>query len=267
MRLFDIQTLLAAAGLYDGGLDGVDGPKTKAAVAMVLAKERPDVMLSVERFAVAAAQIILIKEGFEPGVIDGWYGHNTREAFNAWAFKNATGKVEKVTREKEPGYKPSKRIKLPTQAECGNYYGRPGPEIVRQLVNMPAPYSMRIDWNLYHRATTIRIHKKAAPSLEKALTAVRAHYGDALLRKLGLDRYAGAYFHRRMRGGSSWSMHAYACAIDFYAEPNGLRTRCPQALFCGPEYAEFVNIMVDNGWVSLGRAIGRDWMHFQRASV
>ena len=62
-------------------------------------------------------------------------------------------------------------------------------------------------------------------------------------------------------------MHAYGCAIDHYAAPNGLTTRAPQALFSGKDYVEFFDIWESFGWVSLGRAIGRDWMHIQAARL
>jgi hypothetical protein len=99
------------------------------------------------------------------------------------------------------------------------------------------------------------------------MTKALQHYGYPKIQELGLNRFAGSYNHRKMRGGSSWSMHAYGCAIDFYAEPNGLRTRCPDALFCGQDYIAWFDIWESVGWTSLGRAIGRDWMHIQAASM
>jgi hypothetical protein len=86
-------------------------------------------------------------------------------------------------------------------------------------------------------------------------------------RGTGIDRYAGAYTHRKMRGGSNWSMHAFGCAIDFYAEPNGLRTRCPQDLFCGSDYKDFLDIMEAHEWLPAIRLWGADAMHFQRARI
>lgn len=111
------------------------------------------------------------------------------------------------------------------------------------------------------------IHEKCADSAERALREIAKNYTLPTLQRLGLDRFAGSYNHRKMRGGDSWSMHAYGCAIDFYAAPNGLRTPCPTALFCGEEYKTFFDIWEAEGWTSLGRAINRDWMHIQAARL
>ena len=148
-----------------------------------------------------------------------------------------------------------------------SYYGVPGDAVRAQLVTLELPFSLRLDWNLRTSTNKIRVHRRAAPQLERALIAVRAHYGADGMRDLGIDRYAGAYTHRSMRSGSKWSMHAYGCAIDFYSEPNGLRTRCPQALFCGDAYQPFLDIMEANEWLPAIRLWGADAMHFQRARV
>ena len=59
----------------------------------------------------------------------------------------------------------------------------------------------------------------------------------------------------------------YGCAIDWFAAPNGLRTRCPKALFCGPDYKDFLDIMEANEWLPAIRLWGADAMHFQRAKL
>ena len=159
------------------------------------------------------------------------------------------------------------RSGIPSQSEVESVYGKPGAAIERQLVLLQFPFKFRLDFNLRQRTNKVRVHKLGAPQLEKALIEVFNHYGEARWRELGLDRYAGAYNHRKMRGGNKWSMHAYGCAIDFYAEPNGLRTRCPHALFCGAEYQPFLDIMEANEWLPALRLWGADGMHFQRATL
>jgi hypothetical protein len=126
---------------------------------------------------------------------------------------------------------------------------------------------MRLDYDMSTVVTRIRLHEECALSAKEALTEIYFSYGEDDLVRLGLNRLAGGYMHRRMRGGSAWSMHAYGCAIDFFAGPNGLTTRCPTALFCGREYVKFFDIWEKHGWVSLGREIGRDWMHVQAARL
>lgn len=156
---------------------------------------------------------------------------------------------------------------IPRQSELRRFYGHPGPEIEAQLAFANLPFSMRLDWDLGTKVRRLRVHKKCAPSLVAALTAVRDEYKEQGMAELGLDRYAGGYMHRKMRGGNSWSMHAYGCAIDIYAGPNGLRKRCPDALFCKPEYQPFLDIMEAHGWLPAIRLWGADAMHFQQARL
>lgn len=156
---------------------------------------------------------------------------------------------------------------LPKQSECGTFYGVPGPAIEAQLVYAELPFHLRLDWALGTTTRRVRLHKKCAPAFVAAMTEVWSKYGEQKFRQLGIDRFAGAYNHRQMRGGSSWSMHAYGCAVDFYAGPNGLKVKCPNALFCKPEYKDFLDIMEKHGWLPAIRLWGADAMHFQMARL
>lgn len=159
------------------------------------------------------------------------------------------------------------RDSLPRQADCPTFYGKPGPEIEAQLVMAVLPFDLRLDWDLTQRTRRVRLHRKCAPHFVAAMTAVQAFYSGGRMRDLGIDRFAGGYAHRTMRGGSSWSMHAYGCAVDFYAGPNGLKVRCPDALFCKPDYKPFLDIMERHGWLPALRLWGADAMHFQMARL
>lgn len=156
---------------------------------------------------------------------------------------------------------------LPRQAECATFYGQPGPGIEAQLIMAVLPFDLRLDWDLGTKVRKVRLHRKCAPAFTAAMTAVHAQYGPVKMRDLGIDRFAGGYNHRQMRGGTSWSMHAYGCAVDFYAGPNGLKVRCPDALFCKPEYKPFLDIMEAHGWLPAVRLWGADAMHFQMARL
>lgn len=266
MNKRDVQRLLAFAGYYKGGIDGIEGPLTRGATDLVLADDYPQ-LKSRSRRRVGAAQVILNDAGFEAGAVDGYAGHNTREAFAAWQFEQIHGKREIVARLPVSDFAPVSARDLPRQADVGAFYGQPGGEIKSRLMIVKLPFDLRLDWNLSQTTRKMRVHEKCGPSLLAAMVAVHDHYGAARMSDLGLDRYAGGYLHRKMRGGSKWSMHAYGCAVDFYARPNGLRMKCPEALFCGAEYRDFLDIMEAHGWLPAIRLWGKDAMHFQQARL
>jgi len=264
------QMTMAAGGYYAGAIDGDIGPISRAAIHRIEADFNPRYRFrptgSYEgRRLVGATQACLDELGFEPGAIDGWMGPNTSEALNAFLYRKINGRDEIVPR--DPLTSAPDGGAIPKQSEVSKIYGTPGSDIEAKLVTIELPFSLRIDWNLRQKARRIRVHRLAAEQLKAALIAVEAHYGLARMQELGIDRYAGCYNHRKIRGGSSWSMHAYGCAIDFYAAPNGLRTRCPEALFCKPEYKDFLDIMEAHEWLPAIRLWGADAMHFQRARL
>ena len=158
-------------------------------------------------------------------------------------------------------------ITLPKQSDVASFYGRPGPEIEARLALAELPFPLRLDWDLSKTTRRVRLHQKCCAPFVAAMTEVFATYGLPRMQQLGIDRFAGGYVHRQMRGGSSWSMHAYGCAVDFHAGPNGLKVRCPDALFCKPEYTDFLDIMQKHGWLPAIRLWGADAMHFQMARL
>ena len=277
MRNIDAQRLMAAAGYYKGKLDGLLGSESRKAAFKILDRHpnlvKPTSSWSNQRAAIAAAQIVLTFAGYSPGAIDGYAGHNTNEAFNDWAAQIGQG-GRQLGLEPVDTHTPVKSS-FPSQAGCVAFYGKPGlagsaedKAMQAKLVDVTFPFAFRIDYNLDQKATRMRLHSKCAESAQKAINQTVNYYGESQFRKLGLDRFAGSYMPRLMRGSkTTFSMHAYGCAHDWYAAPNGLTTRCPQALFCGEEYKAFFDIWEANGWTSLGRAIGRDWMHLQAASI
>lgn len=158
-------------------------------------------------------------------------------------------------------------IHLPRQSEVATYYGKPGLEIQSRLAMAVLPFALRLDWDVGITTQRFQLHKRCTGPFVAAMTEVFAHYGLTSMRALGIDRFAGGYVHRQMRGGTSWSMHAYGCAVDFYAGPNGLKVRCPDALFCKPDYKPFLDIMESHGWLPAIRLWGADAMHFQMARL
>lgn len=269
MYIQDAQRLLGAAGYYEGAIDGILGPKTNAAVSKLILNHYPqDHQIHVwtkERRAIAAGQLVLKYAGYEVGGIDGWVGNMTIGALLEWNHKETYSRRLNLS----PLGLPVNRIetRFPKQQNVVAFYGQPGIEIEHQLEYADAPYKLRIDYDLSKTRNRLRLHSKCIESAILAMEDIAKEYSATERVAYGIDRFAGDYFHRKMRGGTSWSMHAYGCAIDWYAAPNGLTTRCPQALFCKPEYKTFFDIWESHGWVSLGRAIGRDWMHVQAAGL
>lgn len=267
MNPHHIQMLLASAGYYRGAIDGQIGPMSRAAINRIEVNAKANRKgWSWSRRSIAAAQAILDAQGYEPGAVDGFWGHNTREAVTSWLSVQA-GTSAAVVRNPVPAA--PEPVAVPRQSEMANFYGTPGPQgtIEAALGYAIAPVPLRLDWDLKTTVTRLRVHQHCIDPLTKALQDIIDHYGEAEWRRLGLDRYAGGYNPRQMRGGSNWSTHAYGCAVDFFAAPNALRTRCPNALFCGAQYQPFLDIMQSYNWLPAVRLWGADAMHFQMARL
>lgn len=107
------------------------------------------------------------------------------------------------------------------QADLLAFYGTPGPDVERQLVNVVPPFQMYYDGTPISR---IRFHRKAAGALTAALQEIWDYYGhdQKVIDALGISKYAGAYNPRKVRGSKTkWSNHAYGAAIDLNASENG----------------------------------------------
>lgn len=274
MNKREAQTVWKKAGFYDGGIDGDIGPKSQKAMQEIRARHASDFTFkhdqrSTTREMIACAQACLNVLGFEAGVVDGRDGHNTREALSGFMYWLVNGEREVVSRVSVLT-RPTASVDIPHQREVAKFYGDPnrGEAYMRsRLTTIQLPFRMRIDYNLNQRTSKMTVHEKCAPSLYDAMVKVHDEYGITEMKRLGIDRYAGGFNYRKMRGGSSWSMHAYGCAVDFFARPNGLRMKCPQALFCGPEYRRFLDIMEAHNWLPAIRLWGADAMHFQQATI
>lgn len=149
----------------------------------------------------------------------------------------------------------------PTQAQCPSFYGQPGQV---ELKTITPPYQLYYD---NRPMKTISVHKKIAEPVMRVLTNVRTFYGETRIHALKLDDFSGCYNPRRMRGGSAWSMHAYACALDWNAADNQLKWGRDRARFAKPDYNRWWEFWEAEGGVSLGRTANYDWMHVQFARI
>ncbi|MCL5778312.1 hypothetical protein M1105_15110 [Limibaculum sp. FT325] len=135
------------------------------------------------------------------------------------------------------------------------------------LVRVPCPWPLRLAWESDTVVGAIAIHERCADSLARILARVRDRYGPAEIARLGLDRFGGSYAARRMRGGSRWSTHAWAAAIDWEPARNRLTWRRDRAMLAHPDAEDWWRIWEEEGWLSLGRARDFDWMHVQAARL
>ena len=127
------------------------------------------------------------------------------------------------------------------------------------------PFPMRIAWDRDQIITKITIHEKVHDAQHRCLVRIADAYTDSEIKRHGFDLYGGTYNPRKKRGGTSWSMHAFACASDFDPERNQLKWGRELAYLARPECDKFWRIWEEEGFVSLGRAKNFDWMHVQAA--
>ena len=151
-----------------------------------------------------------------------------------------------------------------TTAECLKQFGVPN-EQGSYLKTINLPYPMRIAWDTKTKVTKMRCHIVVADKFLKIFNDLLATYGYEKLVELGIDLYGGCFNFRKMRGGSSWSKHAWGIAIDLDPARNTLKETSKTARFARPEYAPMIDIFYKHGFISLGREKGFDFMHFEYA--
>jgi len=140
-------------------------------------------------------------------------------------------------------------------------YGKAGDE--SNLVYIKCPYSMYLSWDKSVRINRIRCHKLIANNLENSLNEIYSIYGQYKITELNIDSFGGCYNFRNKQGGTSYSTHAYGCAIDIDPEHNLLHWNNKRAAFARPEYKPMISAFERNGFISLGIMKNYDWMHFQ----
>lgn len=269
MQISELQAALTARAPELGlGTDGIAGRKTMKAVDALLEQVGaiPDAWSDARRL-IAAEQAIYAAAGIETGVVDGLVGEQTRHARKVWAARQANGgkpdpRVE-AWRDRLaptlPAAASAKSSPWPRQRDVRAFFGEPG----AHQVTLELPFPLRIAWQPDKTVSRFSCHAKVRDALSRIFTATRDHYGYERLKQLRLDMFGGCLNVRRMRGGSAWSMHAWGIAVDIDPDRNQLKFTRAQASLDDPAYAPFWTIVEGEGALSLGRARGYDWMHFQ----
>lgn len=282
MNVFDIQTELAARALYSGKVDGIYGPKTDRAVEAYLANQRVKAAPTWgdARQQIAAMQAICRERGIEVGDVDGLMGPQTRHAFEVYDARKANGwqkvaAVEEWRGATDEATKPSQptrpvvllsnvpRVKSPRQSRVPEFYGAPGDSRLQTTLRLP--YPQRLAWDLDTVVRSYSCHKLVHDAMEYVWEATLSHYGADGVKDLRLDLFGGCLNVRRMRGGTSWSMHSWGIAEDVDPDHNALKMTRKQATLDDPVYDPFWSFVYSTGAISLGRERDYDWMHWQYA--
>ncbi|AIX11871.1 hypothetical protein [Flavobacterium phage FCL-2] len=142
-------------------------------------------------------------------------------------------------------------------------YGKPNQQ-GSYLTTITLPYPMRIAWDTDTKVTKMRCHKLVADDFLAVFNDLLNHYGYEKLVELGIDLFGGCFNFRKMRGGSDWSRHSWAIAIDLDPERNQLEETSKTARFARAEYKSMIDIFYKHGFISLGKEKNYDWMHFEK---
>ena len=144
-------------------------------------------------------------------------------------------------------------------------YGQPNETGAGYLTVIQLPYPMRLAWDLDVKVTRMSCHKLVADKFLAVFNDLLSHYGYDEIVRLGIDLFGGCFNYRKMRGGSSWSLHSWGIAIDLDPARNKLKESKRTARFARPEYKPMIDIFYNNGFISLGVEKNYDFMHFEIA--
>jgi hypothetical protein len=266
-----VQTHLKGLGLFQGNADGAGSPALEAAVLAALQQRPGDIPPGATGFPPRRREVMLFQlickaKGIDCDPVDGFWGPVTQEAFDRLVHLLDRGTLPPNWRDDEPSDANPHAWPRDTgnQAAMKAFYGPPP---VAPTGRVQVPWKLRLAWD---KSTVIRhigCHAKVAPSLDRVLQKVHAHYGEAELKRLRLDLFGGCFAPRKKRGGSSWSTHAWAVALDWDPERNGLHLGRDRATLDAGDYDFWWHTWEAEGWVSLGRSRNFDWMHVQAARL
>ena len=287
-----IQQYLKDKKLYSSAIDGDAGSGTMQAVEKLLESEDSSLGYGWKRWdddrkLVATIQLMCQTQDIETGEVDGYWGQQTDYAYESYLYWLKNGKLPPLFRDNEeeeesieveteedmrettieaepraaaPAIIGSANV-WPTSGETAlkKYYGEPGSNLTYLIV----PYPHYLAWNTSAKVTRIQCHEKIHDSLDRVLNRVLEHYGEEKIKALRLDLFGGCFNKRKMRGGSRWSLHSWAIALDYDPSHNKLKWGRDKAAFAQSEYEQWWKLWEEEGWTSLGRAKNYDWMHIQ----
>lgn len=267
-----LQKFLQDEGHYKGGaLDGKMGPQTHKAVLAIMKEYGISTTgWTKSRSLIALEQLYYKSLKIEVGSIDGKVGPQTRYAREVFESKQTTtwrDTADKIAEVVQPKpvvtIKSVSSLKWPTQAQCTSFYGKVGTNQVQAIM----PYPLRLSWDLKTKVTKFSCHKLVKESIERVFNRTIDYYGYEKIKELRLDLWGGCLNVRKMRGGSSYSMHSWGIAIDMDPDRNQLNMTWKQASFSKSEYKIWNQFWYDEGAINLGIERNYDSMHYQFARL
>jgi hypothetical protein len=269
-----MQKFLKDEGHYkNGALDGKLGPNThRETLALLKEYKIPTKGWTKARALIALEQLFYKSLKIEVGAIDGKVGPQTlyaRETFEARQTTTWRDTAEKIAEVVKPvptvtvKVSTPKKTNWPTQSQCTAFYGKVGTNQVSAVM----PYPMRIAWDTKNKITKFSCHKLVKEPIERIFARTLDYYGYENIKALGLDLWGGCLNVRKMRGGSSYSMHSWGIAVDMDPDRNQLKWGKDKAVFAKPVYKKFWEFVYDEGAISLGIERNYDFMHFQFARL
>jgi hypothetical protein len=254
------QTILIDAGLYKGTVDGNFGKLSKEAAYKYY---NFPTSWTTEKLVTGVIQVAAIKSNIKIGEIDGLWGNMTQSAYEQLLKKDSL-------HIKKPDVSQAIDVKKryndwPKQDynSMVKFYGAVG----TNQTSLQLPYEMILAWDLDCKVTKITCHEKVHDSLKRIFQNTLDHYGLETIKELRLNRFGGCINVRKMRGGSSWSIHSWGAAIDIDPDRNQLKWGKDKAFLARSEYEPFWKIVEAEGGVSLGRLRNYDYMHTQFANL
>lgn len=215
-------------------------------------------------------QLFLQSAGYKIPYVDGAFGPTTERETIKFQLKNGLKpdgivgpKTWKFVTNVSTNTPLSQRWPKQDYNSMVNFYGPVG----ENQTQLEVPYKLKLAWAPSTTLTKVTCHQKVAKSLYTIFENTLKTYGEKEISKLNLDVFGGCLNVRRMRGGSSWSQHAWGCAVDIDPDNNQLKWGKDRAWLARPVYNDFWKIVEKEGWNSLGRSRGYDYMHFSAVSM
>lgn len=236
-----LQGKLSKSEKFAGAQDGILGPQTLAGIDGLVVVPKH---WSKKRKATGAVQYFLVKDGYDVGQIDGYWGPQTD---SAWlAHKGSLPTV--VTADEWP---------TTDYDDLVYKYGLPGTNQAR----VTSPYPLYIAWDTSKSIRSFQCHEVIVEPSRLSMQEVLDYYGPRKVRELRLDMFGGCFNIRHTRGGTRPSTHSWGISIDWDPARNRLNWGSDRAAFARDEYKPWHEIWESHGFLNMGKVKNYDWMH------